>query len=112
MIETIYQTDQPVKGLTECYVLVLTSRASSGRKVYAFMQEHGQWNDQHGRFIYEVDAIGAGESLGHQEALELYHEAKRKLAQRGFVHSFLPEDKRKDSRIEYGFSREREAVLV
>ncbi len=100
MIETFYQTDQPVKGVSECYVLVLTSRASSGRKVYAFMQEHGQWNDQHGRFIYEVDTIGTGETLSHQEALALYHEAKRELAERGFVHAFLPDDKRKAPRTD------------
>lgn len=101
MIETLYQTDQPVKGVSECYVLVLTSRASSGRKVYAFMQEHGQWNESHGRFICEVDAIGTGEALSHQEALALYEEAKRNLASRGFVHSFLPEDKRKAPRTDH-----------
>lgn len=100
MIETLYQTDQPIKGVSECYVLVLTSRASSGRKVFAFMQEHGKWNEQHGRFIYEVDAIGTSETLSPEEAFTLYHEARRTLAERGFVHAFKPTDKRKDPRIQ------------
>lgn len=111
MIETFYQTDQPIKGVSECYVLVLTSRASSGRKVFAFMQEHGKWNDEHGRFIYEVDAIGTSETLSPEEAFTLYHEAKRALAERGFTYSFLPTDKRKNPRLERR-SPAREAVLA
>lgn len=90
MIETVYKTDSPVREVSECYVLVLTSRAASGRKVYAFMQEHGQWNDELQRFVYTIDSIGASDTLSHQEGLALYEEARRKLAQAGFVHAFRP----------------------
>jgi hypothetical protein len=41
MIETIYKTEKPGRGFSECYVLVLTSRPASERKVYGFMEEHG-----------------------------------------------------------------------
>lgn len=95
MIETLYKTDAPVRGVSECYVLVLTSRASSRHKVYAFMQEHGQWNDEHQRFIYTVDSIGTAETLSSQEANAFYEEAKRKLAQAGFIHAFRPDCVRK-----------------
>ncbi|MDR3742064.1 MAG: hypothetical protein P4L40_23845 [Terracidiphilus sp.] len=95
MIETIYSTDSPVRGESECYVLVLTSRASSGRKSYAFMLEHGQWNDEHERFVFTVESVGTGDVLSHQEATSLYEDAKRRLAQSGFVHSFRPDCVRK-----------------
>jgi hypothetical protein len=51
MIETVYKTPTPEKGKSECYVLVLTSRAASGGSVYAFMEEHGQWNDDLQRLL-------------------------------------------------------------
>jgi hypothetical protein len=52
MIETFYRTQTPEKGKSECYVLVLTSRAASNGKVYAFMEEHGRWSDDLQQFIY------------------------------------------------------------
>lgn len=95
MIETLYKTESPVRGVSECYVLVLTSRASSGRKVYAFMQEHGQWNDELQSFVSSVDTIGESDTLSHQEGLALYEDAKQKLARAGFVHAFRPDCVRK-----------------
>jgi hypothetical protein len=101
MIETLYQTDQPVKGKSECYVLVLTARPSTRRKVYTFMREHGKWNDEFGRFLYEVDSIGASENLTHEEASALYDTARHELTSRGFVHSFRPDFQRKTPHTEH-----------
>jgi hypothetical protein len=43
MIETLYKTKMPEKGISEFSVLVLTSRPTSRRKVHLFMEEHGHW---------------------------------------------------------------------
>jgi hypothetical protein len=95
MIETFYKTETPVRGSSECFVLVLTSRASSGRKAYDFMLERGQWNDEHQRFVYVIESASTGESLSHEQATSLYENAKRRLAQQGFVHAFRPDCVRK-----------------
>lgn len=91
MIETLYKVRTPEKGQSECYVLVLTSRAGSGRKVYAFMEEHGQLDDNSQRFVYQVSSINTEDEMTYQDALELYNMAKRNLSERGFVHSFVPD---------------------
>lgn len=91
MIETLYKTETPVRGESECYVLVLTSRASTGRKIYAFMQEHGQWDETLESFAYKVDSIGASDTLTRDEGLALYEEAKHRLSSKGFVHAFQPD---------------------
>ena len=57
MIETLYRTPTPEKGKSERYVLVLTSRAASAGRVYAFMEEHGQWNDDLQRLAYRVAGL-------------------------------------------------------
>jgi hypothetical protein len=44
MIETIYETKTPEKGISGRYVLVLIFRPASGRKVYLLMEEHGRWD--------------------------------------------------------------------
>ena len=88
MIETLYKTQTPEKGRSECYVLVLTSRAASGGKFYAFMEEHGQWNDDLQRFLYRVNSIHADEPLSYQHARGIYDTAKTNLASKGFVHCF------------------------
>lgn len=88
MIETLYKTQTPSKGQSECYVLVLTSRAASGGKFYAFMEEHGQWIDDLQRFHYKVNAIHADEPLTYQHARGMYETAKHNLASKGFIHSF------------------------
>ena len=51
MIETFYRIELPVKGVSESYVLVLTSRAASGHKVYLFMEEHGRGMKARSGFI-------------------------------------------------------------
>src|SRR5579863_6620855 len=88
MIETIYKTQTPEKERSECYTLVLTSRAASGGKFYAFMEEHGQWSDDLQRFVYRVNSIHAEEPLSYQHAHGIYETAKRNLARKGFVHCF------------------------
>lgn len=88
MIETLYKTQTPEKGRSECYVLVLTSRVASGGKFYAFMEEHGQWNDDLQRFTYRVNSIHADEQLSYQHARGIYETAKTNLARKGFVHCF------------------------
>jgi hypothetical protein len=95
MIETFHKTRTPEKGRSECYVLVLTARPARGGKVYMFMEEHGRWDDGLERFIYEVTAISTESDLTHQEALAMYDSAKKKLAQRGFVHAFVQDYSRK-----------------
>ena len=96
MIETLYNTQSPEKNRSECYVLVLTSRAGSGGKAYAFMQEHGHWNDDLQRFVYKVNSINAEEQLSYQLAHNMYETAKRDLAHRGFIHSFASRGGRKE----------------
>ena len=96
MIETIYKTPTPEKGKSECYVLVLTSRAASGGRVFAFMEEHGQWHDDMQRFLYMVNSVSVDEQLTYQHALDLYDTAKHKLARKGFIHSFAPSDLRNE----------------
>jgi|tagenome__1003787_1003787.scaffolds.fasta_scaffold19683160_2 hypothetical protein len=95
MVETFYRTPAPEKGKSECYVLVLTSRAASGGKVYAFMEEHGKWNDELQRFMHEVKAINTDEQLTFERARSLYENAKQNLAARGFVYSFKVGGERK-----------------
>ena len=97
MIETLYKTPIPEKGKSECYVLVLASRAASGGSVYAFMEEHGQWNEDLGRLLYRVHAINADERLTYQHARGLYESSKHRLAQLGFVHSFVSDRWQKES---------------
>ncbi len=96
MIETLYRTPSPEKGKSECYVLVLTSRAATGGKVYAFMEEHGQWNDELQRFVYKVKSINTDERLTFQQARSLYESSKRDLANEGFLHSFSLGGQRKE----------------
>jgi len=95
MVETLYKTKKPVKEISECYVLVLTSRPASGRKVYLFMEEHGRWDGISKRFIREVSSINAEDGTTYEDALVMYNTARRKLAQLGFIHSFVPDCCRK-----------------
>ena len=88
MIETLYKTPTPEEGKSERYVLVLTSRAASAGRVYAFMEEHGQWNDDLHRLVYTVNSINTDEQLTYQHARGLYEMSKGRLAQMGFIHSF------------------------
>jgi hypothetical protein len=88
MIETLYKTDRPEKGKSECYVLVLTTRPASHGRSYSFMEEHGRWDESLGRFRYEVTSIIAEEALTHEDALKKYTAAREGLFKRGFVHSF------------------------
>jgi hypothetical protein len=88
MIETFYKTPTPEKGKSERYVLVLTCRAASAGRVYAFMEEHGQWNDDLERLVYRVHSINTDEQLTYQHARGLYEMSKNRLAQMGFIHSF------------------------
>ena len=91
MIETIYKTKHPDKDKSERYVLVLTSRPASRSKTYSFMEEHGRWDDAADRFLHQVSSIRVDEGVTHSEALTLYNNAKAKLAERGFIHSFSPD---------------------
>ncbi len=96
MIETLHKTQTPEKGKSECYVLVLTSRATSAGKVYAFMEEHGQWHDDLQRFLYRVNSINTEEQLTYPHAHDMYERAKGNLVRKGFVHSFGPDGVRKE----------------
>jgi hypothetical protein len=95
MIETLYKTSLPEKEKSECYVLLLTSRLARGRRVFAFMEEHGKWNDSLMRFLYEVKSVSAEEGITYDDALNMYKTSKGNLAQLGFVYSFIPDCPRK-----------------
>lgn len=95
MIETLYKTMTPEKGRSECYVLVLTSRPASERKVYVFMEEHGRWDDRLERFLHEVTSISTEDDLSFERASVVYDDAKKRLAREGFIHSFFPDCNRK-----------------
>ena len=98
MIETFYRIELPVKGVSESYVLVLTSRAASGRKVYLFMEEHGRWDEGSERFHYEVSSNNPEDGMPYEEGLAMYNAAKQRLANLGFIYSFVKEYKRKSPR--------------
>ncbi|MGA8728047.1 MAG: hypothetical protein WB608_04795 [Terracidiphilus sp.] len=98
MVETFYRIELPVKGVSECYVLVLTSRAASGRKVYLFMEEHGQLDDGSGRFHYEVSSNNPEDGMPYEDALALYNTAKQRLEKLGFIYSFVKQYIRKTPR--------------
>ena len=89
MIETLYKTNSPEKGKSECYVLVLAKRAGSEHGRYTFMEEHGRWDNDTMRFLHQVTFINADKQLSHQDALAMYRESKQRLAESGFVHSFV-----------------------
>jgi hypothetical protein len=89
MIETLYKTSMPEREKSECYVLVLARRTGDGKGLYAFMEEHGQWDDSAQRFLYQVMSIEIEDELTVPRALTIYDDAKHRLAQRGFVHSFV-----------------------
>lgn len=106
MIETLYKTHSPEKGRSECYVLVLTSRAASDGKVYAFMEEHGHWSDDLQRFVYRVNSINTEEQLSYQHARGMYETAKRNLARKGFIHCFAADGQRKEPTSDQAAERE------
>ncbi len=86
MIETLYKTKTPEKERSECYVLVLASRPASEDRAYVFMEEHGRWDEELGRFIHEVKTINTEGRLTREEGLAMFNSAKKNLAERGFVH--------------------------
>lgn len=88
MIETLYKTSEPEREKSECYVLVLARRTGEGKGLYAFMEKHGRWDDLTQRFGYQVMSIEIDE-VTYQRALAIYEDARQRLAQRGFVHSFV-----------------------
>jgi hypothetical protein len=98
MIETLYRTETPEKGVSECYMLVLTSRATSGRKVFLFMEEHGYWDERSEQFLHKISSIDTENEMTYEDAFALYVAAKEKLAQRGFIHSVIQDYKRKEPR--------------
>lgn len=89
MIETLYRTDTPEKGRSEFYVLVVTARPATQGKVFTFMEEHGYWDDRLQRVLHEVVSISAEGDLNQEQALTMYDASRKRLAQHGFVHSFV-----------------------
>lgn len=108
MVETFYRTELPVKGVSECYVLVLTSRAASGRKVYLFMEEHGQWDEASENMQFTVSSTVPEDGMPYDDAVALYNAAKQRLAKLGFTYSSVTDYLRKTAQ-EYR-SLERESV--
>jgi hypothetical protein len=100
MIETLYKTSKPEREKSECYVLVLARRTGDGKGLYAFMEEHGQWDDGAQRFLYRVMSIEIEDELTRQRARAIYDDAKQRLAQRGFVHSFVMDYRPRDPRAD------------
>jgi hypothetical protein len=96
MIETLYKTGKPEREKSECYVLVLARRTGNGQGLYAFMEQHGQWDDRTQRFVYQVISIEIEDELTRQRALDIYENAKQRLAQRGFVHCVVMDYRPRD----------------
>lgn len=59
------------------------------------MEEHGRWDESLERFVCEVTSISTEGELTHQEGLEMYDTAKKRLARKGFIHAFVPDYSRK-----------------
>jgi len=95
MIETLYKTETPEKGRSECYTLILTARPASDNRAYVFMEEHGHWNEEVDRFTHEVKTVNTDDKLTHEEAFAMFDAAKKNLAERGFIHAFVPEHSRR-----------------
>jgi hypothetical protein len=74
--------------------LVLAPRAASGYKRYAFMAEHGKWDEDSRRFSILPVSIHAEENLTWDEAHKLYEDARTGIAQKGFVHSCIHRHRR------------------
>ena len=100
MIETLYKTNAPEKKRSECYILVLASRPASENGAYVFMEEHGRWDDDSDRFIHEVKTINTEDRLTREEGLATFNAAKKNLAERGFIHAFVPEYSRKTQPVD------------
>ncbi len=98
MIETLYRTENPEKGVSECYILVLTSRARSSRKVFLFMEEHGYWDERNEQFLHKISAIDTENEMTYEDAFALYVAAKEKLVRRGFIYSSIQDYQRREPR--------------
>jgi hypothetical protein len=59
------------------------------------MEQHGRWDDGLERFIYEIISISTQSDLTHEEAVAMYDTAKKKLTQRGFIHAFIQDYRRR-----------------
>ncbi len=108
MIETLYKTDTPQRGLSECYVLVLTSRPASNHQVHIFMEEHGYWDHELTRFAHRISSINTEDDMTYEAAFAMYVKAKDRLANLGFIHSVLTDHRIK--RPEQNRTHEAEAL--
>jgi hypothetical protein len=82
MIETLYRPDFPITERSERYVLVLTSRAASGQRRFAFMEEHGKWDESSQRLSIRPVSVHADENLTWEDAHKLYQDTRAHLAHR------------------------------
>jgi hypothetical protein len=96
MIETLYKTSSPTTERSECFVLVLARRAGKQER-YVFMEEHGYWDEKMERFIHRVTSIHADEELTYSEVHSMYADAKRRLAELGFIYVFLHDSSHNES---------------
>ena len=53
------------------------------------MEEHGYRDDRLERVLHEVVSISAEGDSNQEQALTMYHTSRKRLAQHGFVHSFV-----------------------
>lgn len=91
MIETLYNTGNPDKEKSERYILVLTPKPASKGRRYSFMEKHGYWDDDQKRLHFDVTSIRTEEQMTYEDGLEAYNSARRRLAEKGFIHSFIPD---------------------
>jgi hypothetical protein len=91
MVETLYKTDTPEVGVSECYELVILAEASKGPGGYSFKEIHGWWDDNDKRFINNVVTINPDEDLTWEEAERMYKAARLNRARSGFIHAFSPD---------------------
>jgi hypothetical protein len=102
VIETLYKSGTPERGKSECYVLVLASRAGSNGKAYLFMEDHGYWDDSLQRFVFHANSVVADKDMTCKLARGMYEVAKCYLVDQGFIHSFAPNGAFREADVDRG----------
>lgn len=88
MVETLYQTQNPLRGMAECYELILKKKDTGG---FIFSERHGWWDDPTKEFRLQRTTIEPEEGMSYDEALDMYKAARKYHARGGFVHAYSPD---------------------
>jgi hypothetical protein len=92
VLETLYKTRTPAIGKSECYELSVKALPGRGKRVFAFREVHGWWDESTKTFIHQSTTIDtAEEGVPIEEAQAMYLKTRTGRARSGFVHSFSPD---------------------